>query len=166
MKRTPPRVLVIGLGNPDRGDDGIGPLVANQLTGFLPPDVEVLAVNGNVLGLIERWTGFEAVICIDAAAPLTAPGRIHRVDLTTGELPKDLTSTSCHGLGLAEAIGLACALQQAPPHIVVYAIEGGSFAPGAPITVEVAAAASEVVGRVATEVERLRRVRGKAVINT
>ena len=27
------KVLVVGIGNPDRGDDGIGPLVATRLAG-------------------------------------------------------------------------------------------------------------------------------------
>jgi hydrogenase maturation protease len=165
MRETPAQVLVIGLGNPDRGDDGVGPLVANQLTGLLPADVEVISAHGDALSLISRSVGCDAVIYIDAAAPLTAPGRIHRVDLATSELPKDLAPASSHAFGLTEAIDLARALQQAPRDIIVYAIEGASFAGGAPMTAEVVAAAAEVAGRVAEEVERLRRVPGKSVVN-
>jgi hydrogenase maturation protease len=165
MKAAPRNVLVIGLGNPERGDDGVGPLVAKKLAALLPADVAVASPSGDVLNLITTWAGFDAVICIDAAAALSAPGRIHRFDLAASELPGELASisthasshASSHSFGLAEAIGLARALQQAPRDIVIYAIEGASFAVGAPITPEVAAAAVEVTGRVAAEVGRLRR---------
>ncbi len=161
IKEIARKVLVVGLGNPDRGDDGVGPLVAKKLADLLPGDVAITSTSGDVLSLIPTWAGFDAMICIDAAAPLTAPGCIHRLDLATTGLPGDLTSTSSHAsshaLSLAEAIGLARALQQAPRDIIVYAIEGASFATGAPLTPPVAAAAVEVAGRVAAEVERLRQ---------
>ena len=158
MKEAPARrVLVVGLGNPDRGDDGVGPLVAKELPGVLPTGVAVTWPSGDVLGLIAAWSGFDAVIFIDAAAPATTPGRIHRFDLASSELPRELNYASSHALSLADAIGLARVLRQAPQDIIVYAVEGASFACGAPITLEVAAAAAEVAGRVVAEVARLRQ---------
>ena len=75
MKLAPARkVLVVGLGNPDRGDDGVGPLVAKELSGVLPTDVAITWPNGDVLSLIVAWSGFDAVIFIDAAAPARTPG--------------------------------------------------------------------------------------------
>lgn len=153
----PRRVLVVGLGNPDRGDDGVGPLVAKELAGLLPADVAIASPGGDVLSLIAEWDGFDAVICVDAAPPLTVPGSVHRFDLATTELPRDMTSTSSHALGLADAIGLGRVLQQAPRDIIVYAVEAVSFAGGALMTPEVAAAAAEVVSRVVAEVAMLRQ---------
>jgi len=92
------KVLVIGLGNPDRGDDGIGALVAQHLAGSLPRDVPVMVRRGEALSLIDDWNGFDAVLCIDAAAPLGVPGRIHRLDLGSSALPQHLTFTSSHAL--------------------------------------------------------------------
>lgn len=155
MKEIRRRVLVIGLGNPDRGDDGVGPLVAKKLAGLLPANVAVASPHGDVLSLIPTWAGFDVMICIDAAVPVTAPGRIYRFDLATTELPRELNPTSSHALGLADVIGLARVLQQVPRDIIVYAIEGASFGGGAPITPEVAAAVGEVARRVVIEVENL-----------
>ncbi len=154
---APRKVLVIGLGNPDRGDDGIGTRVVHDLVGTLPPDVTVLARRGDLLSLIEDWAGFDAVVCIDAAAPRGVPGRICRIDLNSAELPRDLTFTSSHALGLPEAIELARALALAPRQLIVYAVEGGSFEGGAPLAPAVAAAARVVADRVAAEVGRLQR---------
>jgi hydrogenase maturation protease len=156
MTEAPRRLLVVCVGNPDRGDDGLGPLVAKTLAGALPADVGLRCANGDVLDLIPQWSDVDGMICVDAAALLTTPGRIHRFDLATTELPRDMAPPSSHALGLAEAIALARALEQAPRDIVVYAIEGASFAAGAAMTPAVVAAAGEVARRVVAEVESLR----------
>ncbi len=108
-----------------------------------------------MLALIEDWAGFDALILIDAAVPMGMPGRIHRIDPKDEKLPRDPVYASSHAFGVAEAIGLGQALNQAPRKIVVYAIEGGSFERGAPMTPEVAAAIDEVADRVIAEVARL-----------
>ncbi len=155
--RAPPRkVMVIGLGNPDRADDGVGPAIAESLAGRLPADVALRIRAGDMLSLIQDWAGFDALVCVDAAAPMGQPGRIHRIDLATGELPRDTSAMSSHAFGLAEAIGLARALDLAPSDIVVYAIEGGSFDGGAPLTPDVAAVIGEVGDLVVAETARLR----------
>lgn len=154
---APRRVLVVGLGNPDRGDDGVGPLVVEKLAGLLPPDVAVAAPGADALTLMTEWANFDAVICIDAAAPLTAPGCVHRLNLAASDLPRERLATSSHAFGLADAVGLAHVLRQAPRDIIVFAIEGESFGAGAAITPQVAAAAGEVAVRVVAEVASLRR---------
>ena len=153
---APCKVLVIGLGNADRGDDGVGVSVAEGLRGRLPADVPVLARGSDMLSLIDDWTGFDAVVCIDAAAPLTGPGRIHRIDLCAATVPRELSLTSSHALGLAEAFELARTLQVAPRQLIVYAIEGASFEHGAALTPAVAVAARAVAHSVVAEVGRLR----------
>jgi hydrogenase maturation protease len=157
MKDTPRTVLVVGVGNPDRGDDGVGPLVAKILADILPTGVAIASPTGDLLNLVPAWSGFDAVICIDAAAPLTTPGRIHRFDLARTALPQWLNRASSHAVGLVEAIRLARVLQQAPSEMIVYAVEGARFAIGAPITPEVADAAVKVAGCVVAEVARLRQ---------
>jgi hydrogenase maturation protease len=152
------RVLVVGLGNPDRGDDGIGAIVARRLKGRLPTDVAIVVRSGDMLSLIEDWANFDALVCVDAAAPMGAPGRIHRIDLATGELPQDISTTSSHGLGIADAVRLARALHLAPRDIIVYAVEGRCFNGGAPVTPQVTAAAGDVADRVVSEVARLRQI--------
>ena len=151
------RILVACIGNPDRGDDGIGPLVAAKLEGQLPGQAALIVRRGDMLALAEDFADCGALVCVDAAAPMTSPGQIHRIDLTTEELPRELLSASTHGFGLADAIELARALGRAPEIIVIYAVEGASFDAGAALTHEVAAAADETARLVAAEVGRLSR---------
>ena len=151
-EKARPRVLVAAVGNPDRGDDGVGPHVAQKLSGRLPAEARLVVRSGDMMSLIEDWAGFDAVIFVDAAAPKGSPGRIHRINLADEKLPPELSFTSSHAFGVAEAIELARVLELAPKKIIVYAIEGASFDAGAPFTPEVLSAASEVADRIAAEV--------------
>lgn len=145
-------VLVAALGNPDCGDDSAGALVAQRLAGRLPTGAQLVTRRGDMMSLIGDWAGFEALICIDAAAaPGAEPGRVRRLDLSEGDLPQDLSFTSSHAFGLPEAIALARTLDLAPRTIIVYAIEGRSFDTGGALSPEVEAAATEVADRVAAE---------------
>jgi hydrogenase maturation protease len=150
------KVLVVCLGNPDRGDDALGVGVASTLVGRLPADTKLLCRSGDMISLIEDWAGFDALVCVDAAAATGVPGRIHRIDLATDELPTEMSFTSSHAFGLGETVRLARTLQLAPRDIVVYAVEGGSFDVGAPMTPAVMAATAEVADCILTEVARLR----------
>lgn len=149
------KVMVAALGNPDRGDDGLGPCVAQQLAGRLPAEVALQVRSGDPLAFIDDWAGCDALVCVDAAECVTAPGTIHRIDLAEQELPRDIAFTSSHALGLADAIALARTLHSAPRDIVVYAVEGVCFDGGAALTPAVATAAKIVADCVVAEVERL-----------
>jgi len=77
-----PAILIIGYGSPIRGDDAIGPLVADRLAemvvdGALPPGVEVQARHILTAELVEDLNRADLVIFLDAAADL-APGLVSR----------------------------------------------------------------------------------------
>ncbi len=148
-------ILVIGLGNPDRGDDGIGPLAVKALSRRLPDGVRVRIRSGDALALVEDWKGADAVLVVDAAALISRPGRIHRIDAVRETLPRTLSASSTHDFGLAEAVDMARALDALPPQLILFAVEGLSFAPGAAMTPEVAAAAGAVVVILLEEVRLL-----------
>lgn len=147
-----PRVLVIGVGNADRGDDAVGLIVAESLCGKLPADVPRRACGADILGSIDEWGRFDALVCVDAAAPMGRPGRIHRLDLCSQTLPTEISLSSSHAMSLGEAIALARALGLAPRRIIVYAVEGGCFEPGAALTPAVASAVPAVAEHVVSDV--------------
>jgi hydrogenase maturation protease len=146
-----PKVLVLCLGNPDRGDDGIGAAIAEALAGRLPEGVALVARSGDMMTTIEDWAGIDALVCVDAAAPMGVPGRIHRIDLRTEELPRDMAFLSSHAFGLGDAIALARILGLAPHDIIVYAIEGTEFQGGAPMTAPVRAAIAPAADQIAAQ---------------
>ncbi len=148
-------LLVIGIGNPDRGDDAVGPSVAGLLAGRVPASATIQVRTGDMVGLIEDWSDRDAVILVDAAPAFTAPGTIHRLDLLRDPLPAGLSLGSTHAFGVADAVELARVLGQLPGSLIAYAIEGAAFAPGAPLSPAVAAAAEVVAARVAADLHRL-----------
>ncbi|ATJ81355.1 hydrogenase maturation protease [Halomonas beimenensis] len=152
---APPRVLVVGLGNPDRGDDGVGVLLATRLADSLPDGVGLLTGGRDVLSLIDDWAGYDVMLALDAAAPMGHPGRVHRLT-SSGEWPVETQAPlSGHALGLFEALALARTLHLPVPHsVVIFAIEAADLTPGAPLSPAVAAAMPGMVERVVDEVAR------------
>jgi hydrogenase maturation protease len=108
--RDQPLVLVAGIGNPDRGDDGLGRAVARRLRARVPTGVRILKRSGDILALIEDWRGFSSVIVVDAVTPISEPGRIHRFELTDRPLPIAFAPRSTHAFGVAETVELARSL--------------------------------------------------------
>ena len=143
--------LVIGVGNPDRGDDGLGPLVVRRLAEMELPGVTIIERSGDGLALIEDWGGYDAVVLIDAAAPVGVPGRIHRLDLAGEELPVEFSRASTHAFGVAEAVRLARTLGRLPARAIVYAVEAVNFDAGAGLSAEVAAAVPALLTHLAAE---------------
>jgi len=156
------KVLVLCLGNADRGDDGIGPAVAAELEGRLPAGTVLSVRSGDMLALIEDWESFDALVCVDAAAPMEGTGTIHRLDLNERELPREMAFVSSHAFGLSETVALARTLSLAPSRIVVYAVEGESFEAGAPLSPRAARAVIPAAQQVAAEAARLQELANHA----
>jgi hydrogenase maturation protease len=134
-------VLVIGVGNPDRGDDGAGPEVAARLR---MRGVQAIDHAGDGAALLDLWSSRSRVIVVDAMNAGTAPGRVRCFDAIREPLPRDLSLASSHAFGPAEAIETARALGRLPRALVVYAIEGVSFALGTGLSGPVAEACRRV----------------------
>lgn len=148
--------LVIGVGNPHRGDDGAGRAVALRLrelrrSGAVPADVQIEEIDGEPTALLSRLEGVATVFVVDACLSGAAPGTIHRFDLSAGPLPSPPSGSSTHGIGVATAIELARAIGRLPAQCIVYAIEGRSFEVGAPLSPRVSLVVPRFARRLAVE---------------
>jgi hydrogenase maturation protease len=153
MRPETRRIIVVGIGNPDRGDDGAGRAVTQYLRGRLPAHVEVAELDGEVTSLLPLLGGATAAFLIDACVSDAEPGTVRRFDVAKLPLPKTGFGVSTHGLGLAEAIELARALGQLPPLCVVYTIEAVSVEQGHPLSRPVTAAIDIVGEKVQVEIQ-------------
>ncbi len=149
------QVVVIGIGNIFRGDDAVGLAVARRLRDLGLIGVQVQEIDGDITGLADGWQGARKVIVIDAATSRSPGGTIFRFEAHTEPLPRKLFATccSCHAFGLAQQIEVARALNQLPPCLIVYGIEGTDFTLGSRLSSGVEAAVPEVVRRVLKEIE-------------
>jgi hydrogenase maturation protease len=128
--------LVIGVGNPWRGDDAAGLAVAEAAGG--------LCHEGDATGLIDCWGGAQDVVIADAAASGAPAGTVRRFDALADPLPVRALRSSTHAFGVADAIELARSLGRLPDRVEVYAIEGADFTAGSAMTPAVARAAREL----------------------
>ena len=143
--------VVIGVGNPHRGDDGAGPAVAQRLAAVRLAGVDVVRSDGEPASLLDAWRGRERAVVVDATSGAGPPGTIHRFDAGRSPLPVFLRHASTHSFGLAAAVELARVLGGLPPRLVVYGIEGRAFEPGAPLSPEVQRAIEDVLARLLRE---------------
>lgn len=60
------RVLVIGVGNPLRGDDGIGPAAVEALRGRVPQDTVLVVSDGEPARMLDLWRGADTVVVVEA----------------------------------------------------------------------------------------------------
>lgn len=148
-----PRIAVIGVGNPDRGDDAAGRLVARCLRGLLPGNVTVGEHPGEGAGLLDLLEGADEALLIDAWKSGPEPGVIHRIDLSRDPLPEGLAGTSTHGFGLAEALELGQALGTLPKRCIVYAIAGSRFEIGVRPSAKVAETVTAVARQILSDLD-------------
>lgn len=111
-------MLVIGLGNPILGDDGVGWKVAEELKEQLPPelpvDVDCLSLGG--ISLMEHLIDYDRAILIDAFALDEPTGSI--LVLKLSDLPNysAFHTTSSHDTSLQNAIELGRSVGAHLPH--------------------------------------------------
>jgi hydrogenase maturation protease len=149
---SPPHcLLIIGIGNEYRSDDAVGLLVARRLKKLVSDDVTVIEQSGEGAALMEAWKEADAVILIDAVQSGAEAGTIHRLDAQAQQIPQRFFRYSTHAFSVAEAIELARALNQLPPRLLLYGIEGENFAAGTELSTEIMNAAEEVARRILTE---------------
>jgi len=136
--------LVIGIGNPDRGDDALGLRVLEAL-GDPPPGVRCVAASGDMLRVLDLLDDAQCAILVDAMVSGAEPGTVLRLDASTDAVKTELaTFASTHAFNLAETIELARALGRLPERVIVFGVEAADMTPGAGLSAAVAQAVPQV----------------------
>lgn len=103
--------------------------------------------------MIEAWTGAILAVVVDAVvADPPAPGRMHRFVIGRDEAAGG-NAVSSHGLGVAEAVGLAAALGRMPDRLIIHAVEAADVGHGVGLSPAVAAAAAALTAAVLRDVQ-------------
>ncbi|HET6213258.1 MAG TPA: hydrogenase maturation protease [Micromonosporaceae bacterium] len=152
-------IIVIGVGNPFRRDDGLGPAVITRLRARDLPGATLATSLGETGDLIDLWDGAELALVVDAIRSSPAhPGRVHR--LTVGQLSGERArAASSHGMDLGEAVELARELGRLPVRLVLYAVEAGDVGFGLDLTPAVERAVAHLADEITTVVWATQRTR-------
>ena len=123
----PSSTLVIGLGNPILGDDGVGWVVANAVKTIISNrssvEVDFLSLGG--LSLMEQMLGYQRVVIVDSAETGQSPvGSVRVIKLDELANPSAGHSASAHDTSLITALDTAKIMGLPVPELVeIVAIE-------------------------------------------
>jgi hydrogenase maturation protease len=142
--------IVIGVGNRDRGDDAVGPIVCDRLRARQGSNaaLQVVACEGSILDLGLRWEPDDHVVIVDAMQPGTTPGRVVTLDATVEPLPMP-GAVSTHEIDVSAAIELARAIGRMPAQLLLIGVEAAQTEWGTPPSPLVDAAIDTVVDHLA-----------------
>jgi len=119
------KTLLIGLGNPILGDDGVGWKVAEEVKSKLPADfrvdVECLSLGG--ISLMEHMIGYPRAILVDSFALDEPIGSILMLKLEDMPNYSAYHTTSAHDTSLQNAVAMGKALgAKLPEEVMVVGI--------------------------------------------
>jgi hydrogenase maturation protease len=140
------RRLILGIGNPIRGDDALGIVVAERLRPHVDADVSSGCVAG--LGVLDEITGYDEVIVIDAIhTGRDAPGTVRRRELHEGPVR---ASGGAHEVGFPTVLAVGRRAGYAlPERMVAYTMEAADLGRvGEELSAPVRAAVDGMVQRV------------------
>ncbi|MDD5387867.1 MAG: hydrogenase maturation protease [Gallionellaceae bacterium] len=116
-----PALLVIGIGNPSRGDDALGPLLIERLETLRLPDVELLTDFQLQVEYALDLRGRGQVVFVDASLEAPAPFTFNPVVAVAD------ASYSSHELSPGAVLHAYEKLFGEPPPAFVLAIRGEAF---------------------------------------
>ncbi|MCE7907439.1 MAG: hydrogenase maturation protease [Candidatus Omnitrophica bacterium COP1] len=146
------RVLVIGFGNPLRGDDGFGWEVAGQLERRLSQEspVHILTPIQLAPELAETLTRYDHVFFVDAALG-DQPGRLILTEIAEGNLDSGFT----HHLDPQALLASARILFGAQPRGLILTVDGLNFELGQGLSDPITRALPEAVHLLEKEIEKI-----------
>lgn len=165
--------LIVGLGSP-HGDDQVGWRVAETLRPRIAPNPAVAVRTAAVpLDLLDWMNGVAHLHVCDACCSGEPAGTLHRLTLRTGNGDCEqlwnsssvarLRCGGSHDFGLPAVLELAERLGRLPQRVVVHAVSGCRFTPGADMIAEVAGAVPDLVNLILEEVSDARNLTGAVV---
>ncbi len=128
---NPGDLLILGVGNPTMGDDGVGSRVVELLSQVrLPPNVQVKEAGTPGWGLASWLDGWSSVILVDAVDMGAEPGMWRRFCVEDIQMLTTEGAFSLHESDLASGLALADALEMLPEKLVIYGIQPENLEPG------------------------------------
>lgn len=143
--------LVIGCGNPLRGDDGVGPEIVRRLSGrILPEGVRCVDAGTSGIDAVLAMRGADRVVVVDASCSGAAVGTIREIEIGPSWAPPP-AGLAVHSIRWDHAVALGRSLLAAgfPRQVTAVLVEGRRFAAGDALSPEVEEAIAAVVERLA-----------------
>ncbi len=151
-------LTILGCGNLNRSDDGVGVIVARilleQFDGKIPPGAQVFDAGTDGMGVMFKARGSSSLIIIDASDTGSDPGAVFEVPGHELE-GKPPDSYNLHDFRWDHALyaGRQIFKQDFPSDVQVFLIEAKTLEYGLELSPEVQAAAETVAGKIADRIQ-------------
>ena len=145
-----PDIVVIGCGNPNRSDDGVGPHVVGLLgQNGVPEHTRIFDGGTDGMSVMYNARGATQLIIVDARVPESASGAIFEVPGEVLEAPPN-NSLNLHDFRWAHALyaGRRIYGDDFPVNVSVLLIEAANIDLGLELSAEVSEAAVAVEARI------------------
>ena len=157
--RSENHTLVLGVGNPLCGDDGVGARIVELLgqpasiSGrTLPPGICVQDAGLPGWGLPSWLEGWSRVFLVDAVDMGLEPGAWRRFCQEEVKYNLEDEAFSLHQPDLACGLALAQALKLLPEELVIYGVQPADTTPGAPLSPLVNASLPQLVEKILDDI--------------
>jgi hydrogenase maturation protease len=152
---SPPKIVILCVGNVLLSDEGVGVHVAHELiTMDLPPNVSVVEGGTDGFRLIDIITEADRLIVVDAVRGGAEPGSLYRFDIDDVRHSPAGFKTSVHQIGILEVIDLSELIGK-KPHTTVIGVEPKSLEMSMELTPEIRARIPRIIEMVQEEIGRL-----------
>lgn len=147
------RLLVCGLGNRLKRDDGLGPCVIAALAQRdLPKGVSLEDFGTWGFRAALMIGDYDKVIVVDAIQAGSSPGQVYRIVLEDRSYKPKLFALSPHESDLEQILAMATSIGRGPQEIVIIGCEPQDLSWGLEMSAEVQAAMAKVIEQVLTEI--------------
>lgn len=124
-----PRVAIVGLGNPMRGDDAAGPLAIAAIQRQLADAPIAFLLIEQPLDLVDSLDVYESAFIVDACSCSLPAGEVVAFSWPSKSL-EEYRSPSTHTMSLSRSLDLGHTLGLLPSTVRVFAVSGKEFETG------------------------------------
>jgi hydrogenase maturation protease len=153
----PQSIVIIGIGNLLKQDDGIGLHAVRYLQGKVPEGVELVEGSTYAADLLPALESRSTAIFIDGLEAGEEPGAVFR--FTPQELlrPRSKRSISVHDFGVLELLDAALLLDQSPDEIVIIGVQVKELGTGIELSEELERALPQIHRLVLEEIAKAQK---------
>ena len=146
-------IVVLGIGNPLRRDDGLG----IRIIGEMRKDdryagIEIIdgGTSPDLLSLLDENVG--KLVIVDALRSGSKPGTIYRLEINESNIADD-GPASVHGLGVLDSLKMMRKLGIRAPAVVIIGVEPADTSHGLHLSPEIEALLPQVLAKISEEIK-------------
>lgn len=144
-------IIIVGIGNPYRGDDAAGWAVIDGLRETIGSVIKLVKQRGDMADLIDIFALHKNVYLVDACCGSGCAGEWQRIDVHKQPILEEIPQTSTHGFSVSQAVSLARNLDQLPNKLILYAINGDHYSISEGLSPSVAKGVDRVIKAILNE---------------